>query len=627
VTLNKRYTRYFADLALWLLATPIAFYLRLDNEFSQHLRGLQWLIVIGFPLKVFVIWWAGFHRRSWQKVGMRDLMVVIRAIAAVTLILTITAITIQKEGILIPRSAPIIEGMFTILALSGMRMFSRLLSERHRRRKNQENSSRVLVIGAGDAGTLIAREMLRHPEACLIPVGFLDDDVTKKRDQFLGLRVLGKVDDFVRVCADHQIDEVLIAMPSVRGDVVRHIIKLAKTTDVKHRIMPGLYDLLSGKVSISQIRPVDVEDLLRRDPVRLNNDEIKHYIADEIVMVTGAGGSIGSEIVRQIAQFDPKRIVLVGRGENSVYNISQEMLERFPDLAMVNLIADVRDQARVQNIIETHRPSAIFHAAAHKHVPLMEQNPSEAIKNNVLGTRNLTRAALDVGVRRFVNISTDKAVDPSNFMGASKRAAEMVVESAALRAAAGQVFVSVRFGNVLGSRGSVIPLFKRQILAGGPLTITHRDMLRYFMTIPEAAQLVLQAGAFGDNGLLYVLDMGEPVRIMDLAEDLISLSGLSPHDDIEIQETGIRPGEKLTEELFNKEESASRTKHSKIFVAEKEKLNIETFDQRLEKLFEAAARSDDNQIADLLKAIIPTFSHASFVGNGSKTQSRIVENR
>jgi len=466
----------------------------------------------------------------------------------------------------------------------------------------------VLIVGAGEAGTMLAREMLRHPEAGLLPVGFLDDDPAKQHQKIMGIPVLGPISSLPQVAASTHADEVLIAIPSAPGKVVRRVVELARQVGLRHRIVPGIYEILSGKVAISQIRNVDVEDLLRRDPVQLDTSEITDYLEGRVVLVTGAGGSIGSEIVRQVARFRPRRILLLGRGENSLYQIEREIERTWPEMDWRTIVADVRDREKMQHVFTTYAPEVVFHAAAHKHVPMMEANPDEAIFNNVGGTKNVVELALEYGVERFVNISTDKAVNPTSVMGASKRVAEYLVQWAAQRAKPGQAFVSVRFGNVLGSRGSVIPLFKEQIAKGGPVTVTHQDMTRYFMTIPEAAQLVLQAGGLGNNGAVYVLDMGEPVRIADLVRDLIRLSGLEPGADIEIIYTGIRPGEKLFEELLTAEEGTEASKHSHIFVAKGNASGLEERLALIEELFDAARKRDPAEIRAVFKRLVPTFS-------------------
>lgn len=602
--MSRVFLKYAIDLALWGLAAPIAFILRLDN-WDQYLKLILLHTLVGLPIKALLIITRRLSRQSWHKVGVRDLWILTQITGLGVLLLSTVAFLFPPE-LRVPRSVPLIEGGVALLLLGGVRLLARIWHERERRAKPGQ-AQRVLVVGAGEAGTMIAREMLRHPEAGMIPIGFLDDEPAKRRQSFLGLPVLGQLNDLPEVARQTKADEVLIAIPSAPGRVVRRVVDLAREAGTTYRIIPGVYEILSGRVSISQIREVDVEDLLRRDPVRVNLEEITGYLENRVVLVTGAGGSIGSEIVRQVARFRPKQIVLLGRGENSLYQIEREIERTSPELDYRMVVADVRHCEKIAQVFVQYHPQVVFHAAAHKHVPLMEQNPDEAILNNVGGTRNLVELALQYGVERFVNISTDKAVNPTSVMGASKRVAEYLVEWAARRAKPGQVFNSVRFGNVLGSRGSVVPLFKEQIRLGGPVTVTHPEMTRYFMTIPEAAQLVLQAGGLGQNGAVYILDMGEPVRILDLAHDLIRLSGLEPDIDIKIVFSGTRPGEKLYEELLTAEEGTEASKHEKIFVARKTGLPHEELSMLVEKLFTAAKIGDGREIRLILKTLIPNY--------------------
>lgn len=599
--------KYAADLALWVLAGALAFWLRVESPLPRFAQTIPIYLLLTLPVKAVLIFLFGFHRQSWRKVGTRDLFSLMRGVGLGTAVLFPTAFFVLYGNIPMPRSVPVIEGLIAILLLGGIRLGARIWHERALSRASDRDSHRVLIAGAGDAGTSIARELLRHPEGKMNPIGFLDDDPAKDRQTFVGLPVLGKIEDLPRVVSESGADEVLIAMPSAPGQVIRRVVELAQRSKISYRTMPGLYDILSGKVSIRQIREVALEDLLRRKPIQLEIETIAGYLDNRVVLITGAGGSIGSEVVRQVCHFKPRRLVLLGRGENNIYQMERELDRNHPEIEYISVIGNVQNREKLRSVFEQHHPQVIFHVAAHKHVPLMELNPDEAIFNNVGGTRNLAELALEYGVERMVNISTDKAVNPTSVMGASKRAAEYVVESIARRAASGQVFVSVRFGNVLGSRGSVVPLFKQQISQGGPVTVTHPEMTRYFMTIPEAAQLVLQAGGLGDNGAVYVLDMGEPVKIVDLATDLIRLSGFEPEVDIEIRFSGIRPGEKLFEELLTPEEGTIATRHEKIFVARQTSFPADRFPMLLDALFEAAETRDGLLIRTALMDMIPTF--------------------
>ena len=470
-------------------------------------------------------------------------------------------------------------------------------------RQIQRKKNKVLIVGAGDAGAMLLREIERYHIANRQVVGFIDDDKNKTGKILLGVKVLGTRNELVKIASEKGIDEIIIAMPSVKGKEIKAIINICKETNCKLTILPGLYEIIEGKVSISQLRPVDIEDLLGRDPVKLDTTAVKEYLAGKIVLITGAGGSIGSEIVRQVAKMQPKKLLLLGKGENSIYEITQELKINCPEVKTVPIIADIRDKERIKAIMDYFKPQVVFHAAAHKHVPLMEYQPAEAVRNNILGTKVVADEAAAHNVETFVMISTDKAVNPTSVMGCTKRVAEMYVQS--MNKNSGTRFVAVRFGNVLGSRGSVIPLFKKQIAKGGPVTVTHPDMKRYFMTIPEASQLVLQAGAMAKGGEVFVLDMGEPVRIYDLAKDLITLSGLIPDKDIEIKITGLRPGEKLFEELLSAEDGTEKTTHKKIFTARIKEIDKAGLDKEISKILEI---TDGEEVVAALQKIVPTYT-------------------
>jgi FlaA1/EpsC-like NDP-sugar epimerase len=462
----------------------------------------------------------------------------------------------------------------------------------------------VLIVGAGDAGALVVREMQKNPQLNLVPVCFLDDDSAKQKQQIHGVPVVGLLKDLPRVVENRYIDEVIIATPSAPGKIVRTVADLCRVQGVPFRTMPGIYELIGGQVNVNRLREVDITDLLRREPARIDDELVGGSLAGKRVMITGAGGSIGSELCRQVARWNPAELVLVGHGENSIFEIYLELDEIFPVLPIYPVIADVRHLTRLEQIFERHQPEVIFHAAAHKHVVLMESNVSEAITNNILGTKNVVFAAKKVGVERLVMISTDKAIRPSSVMGASKRVAEMLVLDAALRHQL--AYSVVRFGNVLGSRGSVIPRFKRQIARGGPVTVTHPDMERYFMTIPEAVHLVLQASAMGTGGEVFLLNMGAPVRILDLAKDLIRLSGLEPEREIEIVFSGIQPGEKLSETLWEQGSGFKPTDHPDVmrFIRDEvpDRNNLQT---TVDELIVLANKGDPGAIIQLLEEVIP----------------------
>jgi FlaA1/EpsC-like NDP-sugar epimerase len=600
------------DILLGALAAYCAFALRIGLPLGKYAPRAFTYTYISVFIKVALNYYFNLHRQSWRTVGTRDALALAKSTVTFALIASSIAFMLG-HNYNIPRSIPLIDALVYAVFLGSSRFASRIIFEEIVGRKTGINKKRTLIVGAGDAGTMIAREIFRHPESGLVPVGFLDDDPSKKETRFLGLDVFGPIGDLRQVVRGHSIEEVIIAMPSAPGTTVRRIVELAKKAKVQYRIIPGIYEVISGKVSISLLRPVDVEDLLRREPVRLDIDSIAGYLSSKVVLVTGAGGSIGSEICRQICHFSPKLLILLGRGENSLFNIEREMKANYSHIPYVTMVADVRNTHKIEHIFEQYRPEVVFHAAAHKHVPMMETNPDEAILNNIGGTQNLVKNALRFNTSYFVNISTDKAVNPTSIMGASKRVAEMVVRKAAKEAREGQHFMSVRFGNVLGSRGSVVPIFRDQIRKGGPVTVTHPDMTRYFMTIPEAAQLVLQAGGMQKNGQVFVLDMGDPVKIVDLAKDLIRLSGFEPGEDIDIVYTGVRPGEKLFEELLTAEEGTTATHHKKIFEAKSNDLPAD-LDAKLAGLFETAASGNNEDICKRLFEVVPQFKSKEIEG-------------
>jgi FlaA1/EpsC-like NDP-sugar epimerase len=602
------------DVLFWLLSTPLAFWMRFDWSLSPDFSfPVIILTTLGFvALKLGAYFLFNLHLQSWSKFAFADMSAVIKAVVSVaffsTLILLWVAPSVNRISTAsIARSIGGLDALITLLFMFGVRWASRYLREtRLGNTVSDDRRKRVLVIGAGEAGSLVVREMLRHPETGLKPVGFLDDNRRKVGQQIASVPVLGTSADLERTLKDQDIDEVLIAIPSAEGKVVRGLVNRINATKstVKYRTIPGVYELLTGKISINRIRDVEIEDLLRRPSIKLDMDKILGYIEGKTVMVSGSGGSIGSEIVRQVCRFRPKELILFGHGENSIYQLERELDRDWPDIAYHSVIGALQNGVRLDYVFRRYKPQVVFHTAAHKHVPLMESNPEEAVYNNIIGSKNLVSLALKHNVSHFVNISTDKAVNPTSVMGASKRMVEYIVQDASKRAKENQQFVSVRFGNVLGSRGSVIPVFKQQIAAGGPVTVTHPDMVRFFMTIPEAAQLVLQASGQGKNGEIYILDMGEPVRIVDLARDLIKLSGLEPDVDIPIVFSGMRPGEKLFEELMTEGEQTASTNHEKIFVARVQPFSSEDLENTIARLQDAALNSDHAQIRRGLESFV-----------------------
>lgn len=539
----------------------------------------------------------GLYNRLWRYASINELLAICSAVTVSSLILYVY---MYITGSALPRSIHIMSWILNIGFIGASRLVLRV--RYYIRQQQTEKCTKVLIVGAGDAGAMIARELNQRYFETKKLVGFIDDDHYKKQQRLFGTKVLGDRHDIKRVVSKYKIDEIIIAMPSAGGSVIREIIGECKPTKCELKILPGIYELIDGNVTVQQLRNVQVEDLLGREPVKLGIEEIAGYLKGKRVLVTGAGGSIGSELCRQIAKMSPSSLTLLGKGENSIYEIHSELKEKYKKISIEPIIADVRDKERIHAIFAEVKPQVVFHAAAHKHVPLMESQPIEAVRNNIFGTKTVAEAADRFGAEAFVMISTDKAVNPTSVMGATKRVAELIIQN--LSKVSATKFVAVRFGNVLGSRGSVVPLFKKQIAKGGPITITHPDMVRYFMTIPEASQLVLQAGAIAKGGEVFVLDMGKPVKIVDMACDLIELSGLVPYKDIKIEFSGLRPGEKLFEELLMAEEGITSTKHRKIFVANLKVVDEEKLQSELLML---QTVKHSNEIVRILTTLIPTY--------------------
>jgi FlaA1/EpsC-like NDP-sugar epimerase len=607
--IRNRYL-FASDLALFASSTLLAFALRFE--------GFDWgpiythaalvYLALSVPIKLLTFWRVGIYRRLWRYAGVVEIERLISASAASGVInLMLGAVLMPWTGmsqVRVPLSVLFLDALLTAMAAALVRFVIRAFG-RSRHRSRVEEGRRALIVGAGTVGEMIVRELLGHPMLGLNPIGFVDDDRSKHGHRMCDLPVLGDLAAIPDLVLAHEIDEIVIAMPRASGAVVRQVVRAALVAGVKTRTVPAMSDIISGRVSVASLRQVEIQDLLRRDPIQTDLDQVRVLATGETVMVTGAGGSIGSELVRQVARLEPAQVLLLGHGENSIFDILAELAERFPHVTAVPVVADVRDRERLRQIFEQYRPYSVFHAAAHKHVPLMECNVAEAVTNNVLGTKNVTELAAEYGVEHLVLISTDKAVRPTNIMGATKRVAEQIVQEIA--ESQERKFVAVRFGNVLGSRGSVVPTFLRQIRAGGPVTVTHPEMRRYFMTIPEAVQLVLQAGALGRGGEVFVLDMGEPVKVLDLATDLIRLSGLEVGTDIEIRFTGARPGEKLYEELFFDSENAIPTDHPKVLRAKNGTLPI-GLSTVVEALVEGARTGrPDDEIRELLGRLVPDF--------------------
>jgi len=615
------------DALLIVASAPISYALRLN--FGARLGDFFWqiltMIAIGLIIKPLVYYRFGLYRRLWAYASIQEAKLIFIAVSFASVLMYASIALIQALRVFdeFSRAAVILDGLLSLFFVAGLRFSLRILAEQSVAKTNLNRQKRVVVVGAGDAGALVAREMHKNPQVGLTPVCFVDDDPAKFKQEIHGVRVLGAIEDLRHLIDTQHLDEVIIAIPSAPGRVIRIVTDICRAKGVPFRTMPGLHELIGGKVSVNRLREVEITDLLRRDPAHIDDQLVGKNLAGKRILITGAGGSIGSELCRQVIRWGPAELALVGHGENSIYEILMELQEAHPILPLHAVIADVRDQERVQNFFSCFRPQVVFHAAAHKHVHLMQAHVEEAVTNNICGTRNVVEAAIRAGVERLVMISTDKAIRPTSVMGATKRMAEMLVLEAARKT--GRAYSVVRFGNVLGSRGSVVQRFKHQIAAGGPVTVTHPEMRRFFMTIPEAVHLVLQAFAMGQGGEIFVLNMGEPVRILDLAEDLIRLSGLEPHKDIEITYTGIRPGEKLSEILWDEGDQYDRTAHPDVLRLVESGDDCETagcsspaqqpnfietyhgdiLQAKIEELIQLAYSGQSAAIIDLLNQLIP----------------------
>ncbi len=614
-----------ADVLAIALAAWAAFAFRFGWLFNEERPEFVPFLIIAVVIKIGAFFAFGMYRRYWRYAGFWDLMAIVLANSAASIVLGAVMVGSRLMGWIpgLSRSVPPLDWLFALALTVGLRASLRAIAETVRKPPlgKVKPSRNVLIVGAGDAGAMVAREMQKNPQLGLRPVGFLDDDRIKAHKEIYGLEVFGAIASMESVAKARRIDEVVIAIPTAGGRTVRDVVERCQTLGLSSRVMPGIYELLGGQLSVSRLRNVDIADLLRR-PQIVSQSDSPAYLQGACVVVTGAGGSIGSELCRQVAYAGPSRLLLLGHGENSIFEIAAELQTRFPTIAVQAMIADVRDRERVHRIFRMAHPQVVFHAAAHKHVPLMEDNAAEAVTNNIVGTRNVVDAAVAAGVQRFVLVSTDKAAAPSNMMGASKRVAELIVQRAARTQS--RAFVVVRFGNVLGSRGSVVPIFKEQIERGGPVTVTHPEVRRYFMTIPEAVHLVLQAGGIGSGGELFVLDMGEPVLLREMAADMIRLSGLD-ENDVPIVFTGLRPGEKLNEILWEEGASVEPTARGDIRrVQEAAVADDGRLDEIISRLADAAARDDHERIARLFRECIPSATLAAKPREGEPQTPRLL---
>lgn len=600
------------DAVIVVAVTYLALFIRFDgNVQSRYSEILKFYLPMVIVIRLITFHCFGLYHRLWRYASIRELLAIISAVTVGSMLIILITYALHLN---MPRTVYIASWVLNILFIGVSRLFIRIQAEM--RHIPDNGQSRVLIIGAGSAGVMVAREIQHHYCDFKKLVGFIDDDLYKQGQLLLGFKVLGNRTDLKQIVKEHNVDEMIIAIPSVGGEQLRQIIQECRKTGCRVKLLPDLKEMIDHKSSLEQLRNVHLEDLLCRNPIQLDQSQLAGFLQGKRVLITGAGGSIGSELCRQVARFHPNTLVLLGKGENSVYEIDQELRSQYLDLDIEPVIADVRDRQRIRSIFFRFRPEVVFHAAAHKHVPLMEVHPIEAVRNNIFGTKIVAEAAQTFGTGVFVMISTDKAVNPTSVMGTTKRVAEQIIQS--LNGDGRTKYVAVRFGNVLGSRGSVVPLFQKQIASGGPVTVTHAEMKRYFMTIPEAAQLVLEAGSMAEGGEVFVLDMGEPVKIYDMACTLIELSGLRPHQDIKIKFTGLRPGEKLFEELLSAEEGIAATTHEKIFRANLQAIDTQRLKYGLELLRQARF---PEEIKSILTGLVPTYIgyQPEQVANGVQT--------
>jgi FlaA1/EpsC-like NDP-sugar epimerase len=613
-----------ADAALIAAAWWLAFQLRFDFQVPVFFRRMLWetiLIVVAIKLVVFVA--AGFYNRWWRYVSTRDMW---RAATGVTAASAIAAVAIYfgypVERVRLPRGVALADLLLLLAFVTGTRLLARTVIERPASGRLLARGKEVLIVGAGDAGRLILDEIQRSRAVGYTPMGLIDDDTRKKGMKLRGVKVLGTTAELPHILRDNRPDEILIAIPSAPGELRRRVVEAARDADVPVKTLPGLYELISGDLDLAgQIRPVQVEDVLGREPVEVDLDAIASFLADETVLVTGAGGSIGAELCRQIARMEPARLILVDHAEPALFEIERELVDERGFKASFPILADVKSVQKMRQVFDRYRPTIVFHAAAYKHVPLMEANPLEAVRNNTLATKVVADAAVEAGAKRFVLVSTDKAANPKNLMGQSKTLCEWIVEAFGARRDVKTRFCAVRFGNVLASSGSVIPIFRRQIEKGGPVTVTHPDMTRYFMTIPEAVALVIQAAAIGGQGQVYVLDMGEPVKILDLARNMIRLSGREPDSEIPIEFIGARPGEKLQEVLWSDGETVATTEHPKVLRASRPPIDATWLEDELAELERLVEAGETLELVSRLGTIIREPRRAVPVHDGRPTNT------
>lgn len=609
---NKNIILLLIDMSIILISYFLS--VILNNDASNVILQLSRTLPISIIIYVLFLKRCRMYSSIWINAGSYELMQSIIATVSACVVSTILMLFIPNS---LSAIVNITAGILIMLLVTGVRLSLRVITRfiTYTSADRTDGKYNVLIIGAGDCASSIISEIRKEKGDQYNIIGIIDDNEAKLNSFLNGVKVLGNRNNIVEIVEREKIDQILFAIAKISGLEKTNILDICGKTKAKVKVIPGYYQLLEEGISINKMRDVDLRDLIGREEVKLDKSGIAEYINNKIVLVTGGGGSIGSELCRQIAKFNPKLLLILDIYENNAYDLQNELSYKEPELNKKVIIASVRDKARLNQIISAYRPNIIFHAAAHKHVPLMEDNPSEAIKNNVIGTLNMAQLASQYKVEKFVLISTDKAVNPTNVMGATKRLCEMIVQAVNHERGNKTEFVAVRFGNVLGSNGSVIPLFKRQIKNGGPVTLTHKDITRYFMLIPEAAQLVLQAGAYAKGGEIFVLDMGKPVKIYDLAENLIRLSGYTPNKDIKIEITGLRPGEKLYEELLMNNDNLTKTAHNKIFIDKPETISLNKIIKQIDDLLFVAKIGNKNMLKDKLKEIVPTYNSPEFYNN------------
>ena len=567
------------------------------GKYLEHFLAITIIKIVVFSL-------CNMYKAIWEYASIREIIDILISVVVGNLVATAYLIMINSG---LPRSIYPIAVILDTLIIGGYRFLPKLIRSKKLTGEYFTGEKKTMIVGAGESGILVLRELKRHPELGNIPVLFVDDDASKLGGTISGIPVLGGRHDIPKLVEKYDIEQIIVAMPSVKGEEQREILEICSQTTTKVRIVPGVYEMIDDKIEIQDIRDIEIDDLLGREEVVLDNEQLNDFLTNKTILVTGGGGSIGSELCRQIAKYKPKELIILDIYENNAYEIQNELIRNYPDLKLTVLIESIRDKERIRVVFDEYRPQVVFHAAAHKHVPLMEDSPQSAVKNNVFGTLNVVCASDEFKVEKFVMISTDKAVNPTNIMGCTKRICEMIVQSYNKKSETD--YVSVRFGNVLGSNGSVIPLFIEQIKSGGPVTVTDERIIRYFMSIPEASQLVLQAGSMGKGGEIFVLDMGEPVKIIDLAEKLIRLYGYVPYESMDIKIVGLRPGEKLFEELLLDIDNVDTTSFKRIYIEKSTELDFDSLVPKLDLLWEVSHQTSRDSILDQLEEIVPTFSN------------------